>query len=128
MCPRVHDPAFDLPRRVGPERNCVMLTDVAARPTHPGTVTFVGPNGRYQVESADRLPEAVAFAPGPDGSAVPVVRVVHPPAGAGYGSRSYAADGRLLRVSRIAPASRPAEPARPVVRERALAAEPTGWF
>jgi hypothetical protein len=107
-----------------------MLPEFAARtdPTqtpHPGTVTFVGPDGRAKAEPADRLPDWVKFAPGPDGAAVPVVRVVRVDAAHGHSVRSYAADGRLVGVM-VPVADTP--PPRAAVRGLPPAAEPTGWF
>ena len=105
-----------------------MLPELAAHPDltktpHPGTVTFVGPDGRPQAEPADRLPDWVKFAAGPDGSAVPVVRVERVDAAHGHCVRSYAADGRLVGVMV------PVTPApRPIPADRRPAAEPTGWF
>ncbi|MBX9579676.1 MAG: hypothetical protein K2X87_05145 [Gemmataceae bacterium] len=107
-----------------------MLPEFAGRtdPTqtpHPGTVTFVGPDGRPQTEPADRLPDWVKFAPGPDGAAVPVVRVVRVDAAHGHSVRSYSADGRLVGV--MVPVT-DTPPPRAVTLDRAPAAEPTGWF
>ena len=89
---------------------------------HPGTVTFVGPDGPPRTEPADRLPDWVKFMAGPDGAAVPVVRVERVDAAHGHSVRSYAADGRLVGVMvpvTLAPRAVAASP-RP--------AEPTGWF
>lgn len=104
-----------------------MSPEFAARPyppqpAHPGTVTFVGPDGRPQAEPADRLPDWVKFVAGPDGAAVPVVRVERVDAAHGHSVRSYAADGRLVGVMV------PVTPAPRTAFDRPAAAEPTGWF
>ena len=108
---------------------------------HPGTVTFVGTDGVERVELADHLPDWLKFAPGEDGDAVPVVRVVRVAGDRGYSIRSFGTDGRLLWVGLAVSAAAPMQPAqsehpRPTprlahlrqTRTPALAAEPTGWF
>lgn len=113
------------------------------RTVHPGTVTFVGADGADRVEAADHVPDWIKFAPGADGAAVPVVRVVRLRTDRGYSLRSYGADGRLLWVAlTVPPAPGPAAapPARPVAPRPAaadrsaawdrapFATGPTGWF
>ncbi|MDB5310802.1 MAG: hypothetical protein JWO38_5004 [Gemmataceae bacterium] len=123
-------------------------TDLAW-PTHPGTVTFIGPDGNERVESADRIPDWLKFAPGSNGTPVPVVRVVRLVSEQGSSLRSYGTDGRLLWVGLTvpaAPSTQPESPAefpapprtarstrsslivRPAVRRPSPVAEPTGWF
>jgi hypothetical protein len=100
------------------------------RNAHPGTVTFVGPDGLVREESAEQIPDWLKFAPGADGRPVPVVRVVRLSGPAGYSLRSYGADGRLLWVTLpVPPAPLSAPSAPPVTAEPALAtAGASGWF
>jgi len=112
----------------------------AARPNHPGTVTFVEADGTERTEPADQIPDWLKFAPGPDGAPVPVVRIARVPGTRGYNLRSFGADGKLLWVTLMVPSVPPVvteppyttpAPARtPLRRARAAApaAEPTGWF
>ena len=115
---------------------------------HPGTVTFVGPDGTERVERADQLPDWLKFAPDTNGATVPVVRVVRVVEGKGYSLRSYAADGQLVWVGTSVPVASPAEvekqsitnttarnsgtsrqPAqRPEPRRPLARTAPTGWF
>src|SRR5262249_22292624 len=48
------------------------LAPATAPSSHPGTVTFVGIDGTERTESAAQLPDWLKFAPGADGSPVPV--------------------------------------------------------
>lgn len=96
------------------------------RPAHPGAVTFVAADGSERAEPADQLPDWLKFAPGADGTPVPVVRVVRTAAGL----RSYGPGGLLLSVT--LPAVAPAVPSVPAgLAARRPAREPvaaTGWF
>lgn len=105
------------------------------RPAHPGTVTFVGPDGVARVEKAEHLPDWLKFAPAADGTPVPVVKVVRLAGDRSASIRSFGADGRLLWVGLTVPPaplqhkSDPVTTPRIVTREPARAdAEPTGWF
>jgi hypothetical protein len=110
------------------------------RSTHPGTVTFVGPDGEERVEKAEHLPDWLKFAPGTDGTPVPVVKVVRLAGDRAASLRSYGVDGQLLwvglsvppaqsvtRLDPPVPAHRPTNrlafrrPSKPV-------AQTTGWF
>lgn len=66
---------------------------------HPGTVTFVGPDGSEKVERADQMPDWVKFFPDADGRAIPVVKIARVRSDAGFNLRSYGPDGRLLSVT-----------------------------
>lgn len=108
------------------------------RTAHPGTVTFVGPDGSERVEQADHLPDWLKFAPDAAGRPVPVVKVVRLAGDRSAGLRSYGADGSLLWVGLTVPPApgKKAEPsaatqrpaARRVVQHRVRTAEATGWF
>ena len=112
------------------------------RTSHPGTVTFVGTDGTQRVEPADHIPDWLKFAPGPDGTPVPVVRVVRLQTDRGYSLRSYGADGHLLWVGLTVASTPPAQTLQldqssavtraPQLRQppapRPLANEPSGWF
>ncbi len=120
-----------------------------ARTFHPGTVTFVGSDGLQRVEPAEHIPDWIKFAPGPNGVAIPVVRVVRLQTDRGFSLRSYCADGRLLWVGLMVPPTPPLECGRieqPTVTTPApesrpnpmdcrapwdrapFTSEPTGWF
>jgi hypothetical protein len=109
------------------------------RTTHPGTVTFIGPDGSERVEKAEHLPDWLKFAPGADGAPVPVVKVVRLAGDRSASLRSYAADGSLVwvgltvppapsvaRVDRTPVAPRPTS--RAGFRRAKPVAETTGWF
>jgi hypothetical protein len=107
------------------------------RPTHPGSVTFVGTDGTERTEPADQLPDWLKFAAGPDGQLVPVVLVVRVSNGQGFGLRSYGPAGRLLSVTLPVPPSPPtlSEVASrtATVRQRPADVRPagsgvSGWF
>ena len=112
----------------------------AARPAHPGTVTFVDTDGTERTQPADEIPDWLKFAPGADGSPVPVVRIARVPGTRGSNLRSFGADGKLLWVTLMVPSNPPVvtEPTyatpsaihHPPRRRPAPtpAAEPTGWF
>lgn len=112
----------------------------AARPNHPGTVTFVDADGTERTEPAGQIPDWLKFAPGADGAMVPVVRIVRVPGTRGHNLRSFAADGKLLWVTLMVPSNppvvteptytTPASISHPPRRPRATApaAEATGWF
>lgn len=113
---------------------------LAARPAHPGTVTFVDADGTERREPAEKIPEWLKFAPGSDGAAVPVVRIARVPGTRGFNLRSFGADGKLLWVTLMVPSNPPAvtEPSytTPAAtrtaprRQRAATSttEATGWF
>jgi hypothetical protein len=111
------------------------------RADHPGTVTFIGPDGEERVEQAAHLPDWLKFAPGQDGTPVPVVKVVRLAGDRAAGLRSYGADGQLLWVGlSVSPAPQtstrvdtPAPRRKPVNRLAHLrpakpASQHTGWF
>ena len=122
----------------------------AARPAHPGTVTFVDTDGTERTQPADQIPDWLKFAPGADGAPVPVVRIARVPGTRGYNLRSFGADGKLLWVTLMVPSLPPVvteptkspEPATPpqtltpsgrwVWNDRptptGARTEPTGWF
>ncbi len=68
---------------------------------HPGTVEWVdGATGEVtEVEPAHRLPDALRFAPGPDGVLRPVVRIVISGVGDRREIRQHGPDGELLRTT-----------------------------
>ena len=125
------------------------FSTASSRIPHPGTVTFVGSDGMQRTELAEHIPDWIKFAPGPDGSLVPVVRVVRYASERGYTLRSYSEDGRLLWVGMMVPPVAPTQPpmsAEPKVSPRSaptpmavedpqtawdrapFASQPTGWF
>ncbi len=66
------------------------------RTAHPGTITFVDPDGGSRERSVSDVPETIAWSTGPDGTATPVTRVVASMRGEQRLIRSYGADGALL--------------------------------
>ena len=123
--------------RVGTVRNRRMFPEFASFPQttrtiHPGTITFVGTDGRQRVELAEHLPDWLKFAPGPDGALVPVVRVVRLQSEQGYSLRSYSAEGRLLWVGLMVPTAPPSDPispftGRPVPPRQSTHDRPAAW-
>ena len=106
-----------------------------ARPAHPGTVTFVGPDGVARVEKAEYIPDWLKFAPAADGTPIPVVKVVRLAGDRSASIRSFGADGRLLWVGLTVPPAplahtrESATTPRIATHESArVHAEPTGWF
>ena len=95
-----------------------MFTEFA---NHPGTVTFVGPDGSEKVERADQMPDWVKFVQDADGRAIPVVKIARVRADAGFNLRSYGPDGRLLSVTLTAVAA-------PTVEVASRPALSSGWF
>lgn len=95
-----------------------MFTEFA---NHPGTVTFVAPDGSEKVERADQMPDWVKFVPDADGRAIPVVKIARVRSDAGFNLRSYGPDGRLLSVTLSAVSAPTAE-----VESRPAVAG--GWF
>ena len=68
-------------------------------PEHPGTVEYVdGASGEVtrRVPAGD-VPEAIRYAPGPDGQPQPVARIVVLTVGERREIRQFAPDGTLLR-------------------------------
>lgn len=59
------------------------MNGVSTAPKHPGTITYVDGNTDQvlSVAKIDTVPEAMRFAPGPNGKPVPVVKVVATVAG-----------------------------------------------
>jgi hypothetical protein len=97
------------------------------RSAHPGTVTFVGPDGTQRTENAANLPDWLKFVPDAGGSPVPVVRVVRVANNGSHSLRSYGPDGRLLWVGVMVPQA--VEPVRTRTGTDRPAAQPaTGWF
>ncbi len=74
-------------------------TNQSSQAAHPGSVTFVNPDGSETVEPADALPDWVKFARGPLGRQTPVVLVARVRGGSGFLLRSYGTDGRLLAIT-----------------------------
>jgi uncharacterized protein YndB with AHSA1/START domain len=65
---------------------------------HPGTVEWVD-GTTTEVVPAERLPESLRWAPGPDGSLRPVVRIVVTARGNEREIRQHGPDGELLRTT-----------------------------
>ena len=95
-----------------------MFTEFA---DHPGTVTFVAPDGSEKVERADQMPDWVKFVPDADGRAIPVVKIARVRGEAGFNLRSYGPDGRLLSVTLSAVSA-------PTVAAESRPALSGGWF
>lgn len=91
-----------------------MFTDLA---THPGTITFIAPDGSETVQQADTMPDWLKFVNGRDGRPVPVVLIARVRAGSAFTLRSYGADGRLLAITPV--------PAGPL---SAVPSRTSGWF
>lgn len=110
------------------------------RAFHPGTVTFVGPDGAERVEKAEHIPDWLKYAPGTDGQPVPVVKVVRLAGDRASSLRSYGVDGQLLWVGLSVPPApqttrtdAPQTARRPINRLASLRpskplAQTTGWF
>ncbi len=97
-----------------------MFTDFTTPPntiTHPGRVTVVAPDGTETVQTADTLPQWVAFSRNREGSLVPVVLIARVKSGTGFTLRSYSADGRLVSVV-TSPDGKPVAPPEQL----------SGWF
>jgi hypothetical protein len=68
-------------------------------PEHPGTVEYVdGATGEVtRTSPAEDVPEQIRYAPGPDGTLRPVVRITVLTVGPRREIRQFGADGELLR-------------------------------
>ena len=68
-------------------------------PSHPGTVTFYDANTEKVLKTAQasELPESVRFAPGPNGTKIPVVKIVYTTTGNHRFVREYGTEGQVLR-------------------------------
>jgi hypothetical protein len=68
-------------------------------PTHPGTITFYDANTDTVLKTAKAadVPESLRFAPGPDGTKIPVVKVVYTTTGERRFVREYGTEGQMLR-------------------------------
>jgi hypothetical protein len=65
---------------------------------HPGTVELVE-GGAVELVPAERLPESLRWAAGPDGELRPVVRIVITGQGNEREIRQHGPDGELLRTT-----------------------------
>lgn len=85
--------------------------------SHPGTITFIAPDGSERVQSAAETPDCLKFANGRGGMPEPVVLIAQIRSGKSFALRSYGADGRLLAITPLPAGSLP-------TRQEGV----SGWF
>jgi hypothetical protein len=66
---------------------------------HPGSIVYVDGNTSQVIatKKPSEVPEDLRFAPGPDGTKIPIVRVVATVAGDQRTIREYGPEGQVLR-------------------------------
>ncbi|MES2642656.1 MAG: hypothetical protein V4850_24445 [Myxococcota bacterium] len=71
--------------------------------THPGTVTFLDPDGSTREQNAADLPPTIAWYTAADGTRTPCVRVEASRRGTALEIKRFAADGALLDTTISSP-------------------------